>query len=115
MAAKPKQQQKKSMHLIYRYTVNDRSWELDWFDLTLDELAELRRVTGYRASTLVVEHDNGDALAMKALLWMARRKAGEKDLDFNDESLKFTLREMHREVVRDTQREEREAAAQDPQ
>lgn len=114
MAAKP-QQQNKSKHLIYRYTVNGRSWELDWYDLTLDDLAELRRITGYRASVLVVEHDAGDALAMKAMLWMARRKAGEKDLDFTDESLAFTVREMHREIVKDTQAEERAAAAQDPQ
>jgi hypothetical protein len=88
--------------LVYRYTVGDESVELDWYDLTIDECAELTRVTGYRYPVLAAEHDQGDALAVKAMLWMARRKNGEPDLAFTDESLKFAMRDFTRERVRDS-------------
>ena len=87
---------------VYRYTVGEQSWELDWFDLTLDECTMLRRVTGYRYDELVAEHETGDPLATKALLWMARRKAGEADLAFDDPSLTFSLRDFQRSKVLST-------------
>lgn len=100
--------------LAYRYTVGEQSWELDWYDLTIDECAELTRLTGYRYPVLAYEHENGDALAVKALLWMARRRSGESDLDFNDGSLNFAMRDFTRERVRDSAKAEQEPDPQEP-
>lgn len=100
--------------LAYRYTVGEQSWELDWYDLTIDECAELTRVTGYRYPVLAAEHDQGDALAVKALLWMARRKSGEPDLSFTDDSLRFAMRDFSRERVRDSSQAGEESDPQQP-
>jgi hypothetical protein len=102
--------------LVFSYTIGDRTWELDWFDLTIDDCAELTKVTGYRYPVLAFEHDRGDALAVKALLWMARRKAGEPDLAFTDPTMNFAMRDFERRKVRDTSEEEAaESGAADPQ
>lgn len=88
-------------HLEYRYTLGDQSWTLDWATLTVDDWIELRRITGYRYATLAGEHDQGDAMALKGMVWMARRKSGEGDLEWSDPSMSFVLTELRREILRD--------------
>lgn len=84
--------------LVYRYTIDGRSWEIDWWDLEVDEFILMTKATGYRYPVLAFEHENGDFAAVKALVWIARRRAGESDLQFDD--VQFKLRNFKREVVR---------------
>jgi hypothetical protein len=94
--------------LVYRYTIGDKSWELDWWDIELDEFIAIKKATGYTYPVLAFEHENGDFEAVKGLVWIARRRAGETTLAFEDVKL-GKLRGFKREIVR------RSPAAPDPQ
>jgi hypothetical protein len=98
--------QQNKTELKYRYTIGVRSWEIDWWDIEVDEFIAMTKATGYRYPQLAYEHDNGDFAAAKALIWIARRRAGETDLAYED--VVFKLRDFKRELVRDP-------AAPDPQ
>jgi hypothetical protein len=103
-----------NMRLQYRYTVGERSWDLDWTDLTLDDFALLRRVTGYSYVQLCHEHDQGDALALKGVWWLARRRAGEDKLPFDDPSMNPRMGDFRRDVIRDDFPDSASGAAPDP-
>lgn len=63
--------------LVYKYTLGSRRWELDWFDITLDQSIQLEEVTGVPWPRLCALHDERSAKAVKAFFWLARRLAGE--------------------------------------
>jgi hypothetical protein len=94
--------------LVYRYTIGDQSWDIDWWDIEVDEFIAIKKATGYTYPVLAFEHENGDFEAAKALVWIARRRAGEITLAFEDVKL-GKLRNFKREIVR------RSPAAPDPQ
>ncbi|GAB3429822.1 hypothetical protein [Actinophytocola sediminis] len=88
--------------LEYRYFVGERSWTLDFFDVAMSDWILLERATGWSYAKLLVEHDRASMLATLAMLWMARRRAGEPHLQFDDKSLQsLTLRDLRRETVHD--------------
>jgi hypothetical protein len=87
-------------NLEYRYTIGDTSWTLDFFALTVDDYIAVKKVTGYRPGQFAVEVDAMDALALKAALWLARRKSGE-DIAWSDPAMSFVVSALKVEVVAD--------------
>lgn len=86
--------------LEYRYTLDGKSWTLDFARLTVDDYIELKRVTGYNVTRLVSEYDDWNPLVLKAVVWMARRKSGE-NLAWDDPATSFTLTELDIKVLHD--------------
>lgn len=79
------------------FTIGDRHWSLDLFDLDLDESIALQKLTGRTWADLCVSLDVGDAEAVKAFFWVARRRAGE-ELAYNSPEMSpkwrdFTFRQ----------------------
>ena len=83
-----------------RYTLGDKSWTLDFDKLTVDDYIELKKITGYNVARLVVAYDDWDPLALKAVVWMARRKSGE-DIAWDDPAMSFVVTELDIEALRD--------------
>lgn len=88
-------------HLEYRYTIGDQSWTLDIAALTVDDYIELKRITGYNVTRLAIEIDDMNPLALKGVIWLARRKSGD-DIAWDDPGLSFRMADLNIEVVRDT-------------
>lgn len=86
--------------LEYRYTLGDQSWRLDFAKLTVDDYIEMKRVTGYGIAKLATEFDGMDPLALKATLWMARRKSGE-DIAWDDPEMTFLVADLRIKPLRD--------------
>lgn len=64
---------------VLRFTVGDKPpLSLDVFQLDLDESIALQVLTGRTFRELTFAVDAGDALALKAFYWVARRKAGDQ-------------------------------------
>lgn len=97
-------------NLEYRYTIGDKSWTLDFFSLTVDDYIAVKKVTGYRPGPFAVEVDAMDALALKAALWLARRKSGE-DIAWTDPQMSFVVADLKVEVIADDTTSETAAEA----
>lgn len=71
-----------------RFTVGDRHWLLDGSTIDVDESIAVQKITDRRWVDLCLGFDRGDAEAIKAFLWLARRRAGE-DIDYHDPAMRF--------------------------
>lgn len=88
-------------HLEYKLTLGDTSWTVDFGTLTVDDFIELKKVTGYSTVQLAVQFDNRDALALKGLVWFARRKAGEA-IQWDAPAMNFVLADLRVTTLHDT-------------
>lgn len=82
--------------LTVKFALDEDSWTLDFHKITVDEAIELRHRTGVKYAQLVMDLEEGDALALKAFLWLARVKAGEK-VDYDD--VTFTMMSLSWRVI----------------
>lgn len=87
---------KKPTPLDYRFHLGDKSWELDFQAITVDESLELTKITGNRWMQLLSGFDQREPIAVKAFLWLARKKAGE-DIEFHSEAMNFVWGEFDAE------------------
>lgn len=71
-----------------QFSIGDRTWVLDGSTIDIDESIAVQKVTERRWVELCLGFDHGDAEAIKALLWLARRRAGE-DIGFHDPAMRF--------------------------
>lgn len=88
-------------HLEVKFTLADKSWTLDFASLTVDEYIAAKRVTGYRIPEWLAEYDRFCPLAIKAVVWLARRRTGE-NLQWDDPEMSFLVSDLRIETVRDT-------------
>jgi hypothetical protein len=66
-----------STSLCYRFTLEDRAWEIDFATLTLNDWILLQEVSGRTRKQLLNGIEEEDAVALKVLWWAARRGIGE--------------------------------------
>lgn len=95
-----------------RFIHGDGSWELDLYDLDVDESIALQRLTGGRTwGDLCASMDLADAEAIKAFYWIARRRAGE-DIAYNSPQMRFKWRDFTSQIVKDDATAEHQAQPQ---
>lgn len=105
-----------SNKLVYKYTLGDQQWSLDFYDITLDESIQLEQATRVAWPSLNAAHDAASALAIKAFFWLARVKAGEAIAFDGPEMADVSWREFRRAVDtgQDDKHDEGEVEQADP-
>jgi hypothetical protein len=81
-----------------RFVVGEREWELDAFDLDLDQAIALQKLTGRTWGDLCVSVDVADAEALKAMFWLARINAGEQ-VAYDDPSMSPKWRDFTFQIL----------------
>ncbi|MER5388377.1 hypothetical protein [Saccharopolyspora sp. NPDC002686] len=99
--------------LDFRFKLGESEWTLDFHSITVDESIELCKLTGCKWIQLCGDFDQGDALAVKAFFWLARRKAGEQ-LTFDGEAMNFRWADFGRELLRPVAADATEDTGQAP-
>lgn len=64
-------------NLEFEFTVGDRSWRLVLSEVTVGEWCELEELSGMDSGELLVRFQNLGIRARKALLYLARKRAGD--------------------------------------
>ena len=82
-----------------RFTLGDEAWEIDLGALTLNDQIVLQRLASDRPwARLLTAFDEGDAEAVKVLLWAARRASGES-VAYDDPSMNPRARDLSSAVL----------------
>lgn len=95
-----------SASLCYRFTLEDRAWEIDFATLTLNDWILLQEFSGRTRKQLLGGIEEEDAIALKVLWWAARRGSGEDltlDSDaMNPQWMDFSVHRVRQLTLSDT-------------
>lgn len=75
------------MNREYTYTIDGRTWTLDYDALTLDDWLAAERVTGQHWGQIALAIDTRSAMGLKVGLWLARRRE-QPALGFNSPEMR---------------------------
>lgn len=91
-----KQAQDEALDFGVRITIDKDVYEIRAGDLNALDSMELKRQVGMTFPQLVVETSAGnpDLVEFAAIIWLARRLAGERDLPFTDVAVDIDYRKI---------------------
>jgi hypothetical protein len=86
--------------LDYQFTVDGRTWTLDYQSILMDEWVALERVTGQHWAALAAAVDAKSAAGIMAFYWLARRRE-KPGLGYSSPEMKIRTSELTFEVFTD--------------
>lgn len=89
----------------YEFMVGDRTWTLDYHDLTMNEWMAAERATGLHWAALAAAVDARSALGILTFWWLARRRE-DPTLGFDAPEMRVKATELTMRIIEEPEGEQ---------